>query len=276
MKMIDGQIHIWLANTPDRPWPDGAVSLHGEPYTAEMAIARLDAAGVRGAVLVPPSWVGSDNSYSLEAAAKYPDRFVVVGRYDHEAADAARQVETWRDQPGMAAMRVTLHNERMRPLFEDSAYHWFWTRSEEIDLPLMCYVPGNLGLLQRIAQRHPRLRIVLDHAGRNARGPKDDAAWPDVPELLALAKLPNVAVKVSSLPSFSTQPFPFPNLQPHIRAIYDAFGPQRMIWGSDATRLTCSYDENIRLYSEALDFIGEEDKEWIFWRSLAKWCDVRL
>ena len=95
-------------------------------------------------------------------------------------------------------------------------------------------------------------------------------------DLLALAKYPNVAVKVSSLPSFSTQPFPFPNLHRHIRAIYDAFGSQRMIWGSDVTRLTCRYDENIRLFSDALDFLSDEDKEWIFWRSLSEWCDVKL
>ena len=276
MKMIDGQIHIWLANTPDRPWPMGAVSLHGAPYTAEMAIAQMDQAGVKGAVLVPPSWVGADNSYALEAAAAYPDRFMVVGRYNHEADDAAHQVETWRDSPGMVGMRVTLHNDKMRPLFTDPAYHWFWACAEATDLPLMTYVLGGLTVLVPIIERHPRLRLVIDHSGRAAQGPKDDAAWHDVADLLALAKYPNVAVKVSSLPSFSTQPFPFPNLHRHIRAIYDAFGSQRMIWGSDVTRLTCRYDENIRLFSDALDFLSDEDKEWIFWRSLSEWCDVKL
>jgi hypothetical protein len=49
-----------------------------------------------------------------------------------------------------------------------------------------------------------------------------------------------------------------------------------MIWGSDVTRLTSSYDENIRLFSEALDFLNADDKEWIFWRSISRWCDVNF
>jgi predicted TIM-barrel fold metal-dependent hydrolase len=276
MKIIDGQIHIWLPNTPDRPWPQGAVSLHGEAYTAEKAIAQMDAADVKAAALVPPSWMGSDNSYSLEAAAKYRGRFAVMGRYDWQAADAPGQLDRWRDNPAMTGMRLTLIRPDSRPLFQDSAYEWFWSRCEEINLPLMCYMPRGVALLEPIARRHPALRIVVDHAGRDAGGPKDEAAWHDMSELLALAKAPNVAVKVSSLPSFSTQPFPFPNLHPHIKAIHDAFGAQRMIWGSDVTRLTCPYGENIRLFSEALGFLSDDDKEWIFGRSLAKWCDIRL
>ena len=82
-------------------------------------------------------------------------------------------------------------------------------------------------------------------------------------------------MKVSSLPAFSTQAYPFPNLHPHIRAIHDAFGAERMIWGSDVTRLGCTYDENVRLFSEALDFLSDEDKEWIFWRSVTKWCGLK-
>ena len=174
----------------------------------------------------------------------------------------------------MKGIRLTLHNEGVVPLFNDPAYHWFWAKCEAIDLPLMCYMPETVALLAPIAQRHPRLRIIVDHAGLHARGPKDDAAWKDLSALLALARYPNVAVKVTSLPSFSTQPYPFLNLHRHVRAIYDAFGPERMIWGSDVTRLTSTYDENIRLFSEALDFLSEQDKEWIFWRSVTKWCDL--
>lgn len=275
-KIIDGQIHIWLPLAPGRPLPKGALKPHSEPYTAEMAIAQLDRSGVQGAVLVPPSWSGADNSYCLEAARAYPDRFVVVGRYDHEAPDARAQLETWREDPGMVGLRVTFQNAQMRPLLVDPAFHWFWARSEALDLPLMVYAPGQLADLVPILLRHPRLRLVIDHAGRDARGAKDDAAWSDIANLLALARHPTVAVKVSSLPSFSTQPFPFANLHGPIRAIHEAFGAPRMIWGSDATRLTSPYDDNIRLFSEALDFLSDEDKAWVFSRTLAKWCDVGL
>lgn len=276
MKMIDAQIHVWLPNTPDRPWPPGARSLHGDPFTAEDALAALDAAGVTGAVLNPPSWTGSNNSYALEAAAKHPDRFAVVGRYDHEAPDAREQLEGWRDTPGMVGIRVTLHVPAMRPLFIDPAFHWFWAGVEAADLPVWVYTPANLHVLAPIAERHPRLRLIVDHAGRNARGPKDAAAWEDLPALLELARFPRLAVKVSSLPAFSTAPYPFPVLHTPIRAIRDAFGADRLMWGSDLTRLGWPYGDNVRLFAEGLDFLSDTEREWIFGRSIEKWCDVRL
>jgi predicted TIM-barrel fold metal-dependent hydrolase len=276
MKIIDGQMHVFLPNTAERPWPAGTVSLHGDQYTAEAAIAQMDDAGVRAAVLVPLHWMGPDNSHAVEAAAAYPDRLVVMGRIDHQAPDARRQLDRWRDFPGMKGIRLTVMDPGSRALFADRGFDWFWSGCQTNHLPLMCYTPGEVGLIGRVAERHPDLRLVVDHAGRAARGPKDAADWHDIADLLALARLPNVAVKVSSLPSFSTEAYPFANLHAHIRAIYDAFGPQRMIWGSDVTRLTSTYDENVRLFSEALDFLTASDREWLFWRSISRWCDVTL
>ena len=83
-------------------------------------------------------------------------------------------------------------------------------------------------------------------------------------------------MKVSSLPCFSTEPYPFSNLHPHIHKIYDTFGPQRMLWGSDVTRLRSTYVENVRLFTEALDFVSTEDKEWIMGRAAAACCDWPL
>ena len=272
MKIIDSQIHIWRADTPEHPWVRGGPSPHSPSYTIAEALALLDAAGVDAAVLVPPSWSGTDNSYALEAAASHPDRFVVMGRFDYALPDAARRLEHWRDTPGMIGIRATLSDPVTLGMFRDPENLWFWRRCAELGLPLMCYAPGLLDLVTAIADGAPDLRIVLDHAGRNARGPKDDAAWGDYDRLRALADRPNVAVKVSSLPCFTTEAYPFANLHPWIRRLYDSFGPDRMIWGSDVSRLTCRYDENIRLFSEALVFLSEEDRRMIFADNLARWC----
>lgn len=99
------------------------------------------------------------------------------------------------------------------------------------------------------------------------------AAWADADQLYSLARYENVAVKVSSLPSFTTSVFPFTQLHGHIKRIYDTFGPKRMLWGSDVTRLDSTYDENIRLFTEALDFLSAEDKEWVMGRAAAYCCD---
>jgi predicted TIM-barrel fold metal-dependent hydrolase len=104
MKFIDSQMHAFYPNTPARPWPEGATSPHGPAYTVEQAQAQMDAAGVRRAILVPPSWNGWDNEYSLAAAREQPDRFGVMGRFDVTAPDAKKKLTTWRDQRGMLGM----------------------------------------------------------------------------------------------------------------------------------------------------------------------------
>jgi len=270
--IIDAQIHVWWPNSPQRPWPEGAVSLHGEAYQTADAIKQLDAAGVQRAVLVPPSWTGIDNSYALEAVQAHPTRLAVMGLFDHEWPDARERLKRWREQPGMLGIRPVFANAKALRLLNDPANEWCWETCEETGLPLMCFVFGNLKRLDQIAQKHPGLKAIVDHAGRNPRGAKDEEAWADLPELLALARHPNISVKVSSLPCFTTQPYPYPNLHGPIRAIYDAFGPQRMIWGSDITRLTVSYADNLRLFQEGLPFLSAEDKSWILGRAVAKIC----
>ncbi|HSV83478.1 MAG TPA: amidohydrolase family protein [Ramlibacter sp.] len=272
MKIIDSQLHCFYPNTPARPWPEGVTSPHGPQFTIEQARALLDQHGVQGAVLVPPSWNGWDNQYSLDAAVAEPKRFGVMGRFDIEAPDAQERLKTWRQQPGMLGVRVFIMGQPWMSLLAPEQ-DWFWKIAEETRLPVMAHIPGNIAGFDPVLQRHPELRLIIDHAGRHPRGAMDEGAWADVDQLHALARFRNVSVKVSSLPCFSTQPYPFPNLHAPIRAMYDRFGPQRLHWGSDMTRLSCSYEENIKLFTQALDFLSAEDKEWIMGRALAAALD---
>ncbi len=272
MKIIDGQIHVWWPNSPQRPWPEGAVALHGPSFTVEQAVALLDENKVQGAVLVPPSWTGFDNSYATDAAKKYPNRFGVMGQFDVDTPDAKERLTHWRDEKGMLGVRLVFLAEPSLKILRDSKYDWFWATCEKANVPLMCLAPGNLGLLGDKARKHPGMTIIIDHAGRHPRGAKDEASWADIQDMLVLAKLPNVSVKVSSLPCFTTQAYPFPNLHAPMRQMYDAFGPQRLSWGSDITRLTSTYQENLRLFTEAFSFLTPKDLEWIMGGTVAKLC----
>ena len=276
MKIIDGQIHVFYPNTPARPWPPGTVSSHGPQFTGEQARALMDTAGVSRAILVPPILTGWDNEYALSCARAEPDRFAVMGRFNFAAEDARAQLATWRKQQGMLGIRSFFRGEPSMAVLTDSGYDWFWSECEQSRMPLMATIPGNIEGFEPLLARHPGLRLIIDHAGRHPNGPKDEAAWADADQLYALARYPDVAVKVSSLPSFSTEAYPFANLHKHIRRIYDTFGPQRILWGSDVTRLSSTYEENIRLFTEALDFLSTEDKEWIMGRAAAVRCDWPL
>jgi L-fuconolactonase len=271
MKIIDSQLHCFYSNTPEHPWPAGAVAIHGPEFTIEKALEVMDQNGVQGAVLVPPSWNGWDNEYSLKAARAQPKRFGVMGRFDIEAPDAQERLKTWRE-PGMLGVRAFIQGDPWMSLLTEEK-SWFWKIAEETRLPIMSHIPGNIAGFEPILQRFPELRLIIDHSGRHPRGAKDDAAWADADQMYKLARFKNVSCKVSSLPCFTNDPYPFKNLHRHIKDIYDNFGPQRMLWGSDLTRLTSTYEENIKLFTEALDFLSADDKEWVMWRAHSKALD---
>lgn len=270
MKIIDGQMHVWWPNSPERPWPPGAVALHGPSFTIEQALDVLDSHKIDAVALVPPSWTGFDNTYATDAAKTSPHRFGVMGQFNVDAPDAVEQLTHWREQPGMLGVRLVFLAEPSLKILRAPAYDWFWATCERADIPLMCLAPGNLHLLRGKAERHPGMTIIIDHAGRHPRGAKDEASWADIDDMLDMARLPNVSVKVSSLPCFTTQAYPFPNLHRPMRQMVDAFGPQRLSWGSDVTRLTSTYDENLRLFTEGFTFLSQDDLSWIMGGTLIK------
>jgi len=134
----------------------------------------------------------------------------------------------------------------------------------------MVLVPGSLDALRGIAERHPGLKLTIDHIGLN-RAAKDRNPFDDLPKVCALAKLPNVAVKASGLPSLSAEHYPFRDLHPHIRRLVDAFGPRRTFWGTDLTRMPCSYRECVNLFTEELPWLEGADLEWVMGRGVCEW-----
>jgi L-fuconolactonase len=113
MFIVDAQVHIWGADTPERPWPTWRSAPHREqPFSKDDLLQEMNAAGVARVVIVPPSWEGDRNDLALEAARLHPDRFAVMGR----PPAAARSLRDWRDQPGMLGLRVTSNTAEARAL----------------------------------------------------------------------------------------------------------------------------------------------------------------
>ena len=109
--IVDAQVHLWLAHTPERPWPaDGIGQAHiPRPFTYYELLARMDEAGVDRVVIVPPSWEGYRNEYAMEAAKKWPHRFAVMGRLRLDDPKSKDLLATWKDQPGMLGVRHTFN-----------------------------------------------------------------------------------------------------------------------------------------------------------------------
>lgn len=275
MFIIDSQIHCWL-DTPEYPTPESAKALHGPQHSMGQALARMDTHGVQRSILVPKGGFKSGptrNGYSLEAAARHPERFAVMGLFDFDAPNARSALNTWRAQ-GMLGVRVYFRYSV--DTIVDGSLDWFWASLVDNDLPFMSAAPGRMKAYHAVLARFPQLRLIIDHAARPPFDVEDEAAWADLEDTLHLARYPRTSIKVSSLPCYSSRPYPFPVLHQPIRQIYDAFGPQRMLWGSDVTRLRWPYADNLRLFTQALPFLSEEDKSWIMGRAAAAACDWPL
>jgi predicted TIM-barrel fold metal-dependent hydrolase len=115
--------------------------------------------------------------------------------------------------------------------------------------------------------------LHIDHYGRagGGSGVTDDAAFADLGDMLALAKLPNVAVKTSGAPSYSSQPYPYRNVQEYTRRIIDAFGPRRCFWGTDITRMPCSYRQCVTMFTEEMPWLQGRDLELVMGRAVCEW-----
>jgi predicted TIM-barrel fold metal-dependent hydrolase len=272
MQIVDSQVHIWRAETADRPWPPGRAREAQKPYAIakETLLFEMDLAGVSRMVLVPPSWEGDRNDVALEAARTHPDRFGVMGRLALQAPESRALVGDWRNQPGMLGLRFTFHNKHYRSFLSDGTADWLWPAAERAGIPLMVLAPGSLGVIADIAARHPGLRLVLDHVGLDPRG-KAPTAFESLPEVCALARHANIAVKASGMPSFSAETYPFRDVHAPIRALFDAFGPRRTFWGTDLTRMPCTYRECIDLFTRELPWLKGEDLTWVMGRGVCEW-----
>jgi len=272
MKVVDSQIHIWGADTPDRPWPNRGTHAHRDPpFTAAEVLATMDAAGVDRAILVPPSWEGDRNDLAIAAARAHPDRFAIMGRLDWESPGAREALETWRGQPGMLGLRFLFHTALLRTPFLDGRMDWLWAQAERLGLPVMIGLHQEyLAHVDHLAARHPGLRIAIDHLGLVSTE-RDAHAFRNLDRLLALAARANVAVKASALPCYTQDVYPYRALHPYIRRVVDAFGPRRVFWGTDLSRLPCTCREAITMWTEEMPWLSPGDLEWIMGRGVGTW-----
>ena len=204
MKIVDAQVHVWAANTPERPWP-ARHPPHREPLGKDELLATMDKAGVDGAILVPPSWEGDRNDLALEAAQAHPDRFAVMGRFGPDAAGAREQIANWKKQKGMLSMRFTFHTDILRQPLIDGRFDWVWGEMEKGSIPAMVLFHHEYMLLaDQLAERYPGLRLVMDHLGlKSAADVREQVNFASLDKVLALAKRPNVAAKATALPCYA-------------------------------------------------------------------------
>ena len=275
--IVDAQVHLWKASGPDYPWSTGAKPQLPEPFTVERVLPLMDEAGVDRVVIVPPA-LNDVNTYALDAVRRYPSRFAVMGRIPLQDPKSAALLPKWKDQPGMLGVRLTFNTPETLAWLSDGTADWFWPAAEKSRLPVMFLAFGNVDKFGPIAQRHPELPLIIDHMGVNTAIAKEGKMAEKIADAVALARYPNVGVKMSNLVNASLEPYPFRDLNDHLKRLFDAYGPQRCYWGTDLTNTSfnrVTWRQRITHFTEELSFLSESDKDWVMGRAISerlKWA----
>ena len=173
----------------------------------------------------------------------------------------------------MLGLRYGFLNDPARQWLRDGTLDWLWAEAEKAGVPIAMLATEVLSDIPGIAERHPGLKLTIDHLG--GRGGtsqlKDAAAMTHIPQLLALAKFPNVAVKATGVPHYAGEAYPFPALHPYLRQVFDAFGPSRMFWGTDITKMKPSWRQCVTMFTEQLPWLKGRDLELVMGDALCAW-----
>jgi predicted TIM-barrel fold metal-dependent hydrolase len=269
--IVDSQVHLWKASTPDRPWVPGRMPQLPEPFTIERLVPMMDKAGVDRVIIVPPALEGDRLDYAQEAVKRYPGRFAIMGRIALNDPGTARRFPTWKEQPGVLGIRQTFTGKDTAWLTDGTA-DWFWPAAEKAGIPIMVCFTGTAPLFARIAERHPQLNLIIDHMGVSGEAHTAKILPTAIEQAAELAKYPNVSMKLSTVPKYSSEPYPWRDMTPYLRLLFQAFGPRRCYWGSDITNSWAkgSYRQRVTHFTEELDFLSEDDKDWIMGRAIVE------
>ena len=267
--VIDTHMHVW-SDDPERfPYKEG-IKL-SKVGMLELLLTEMDKNGVDYCVLVQSIHHQWDNRYVAHCLKEQPNRFRVQGLIDPTKVGVEKKLEYWMKEHGFsgARLRPIYHRGKDEWLTAKSSYP-LWETAERLGAIFNFYVgTEQLPKLEVMLKRFPKVPAVIDHLSQIDL--KADDPLPELKKLLALARYPQVSVKVSELASVSkSEKYPFSDSYPWVKMVYDAFGPDRLLWGTGypgplaraaARRPTVA--EELAIIRERISFFTAEDQKKI-------------
>ncbi len=268
--IIDSQVHAYEANTPRRPW--ATVPNWPDHVTGDEMVAAMDKVGVDGAIFISAfSMYRYDASYAVEVQRAHPDRFGIVKPVDPEDPNVADVVADWKKTPGTVGIRIMLTKEHKRA--SDEGLDRIARAAVTYDFPLNMLCWGNLDAGMALIDRHPDTRFILDHLGilQPRTPPAPENPWAELPKVLELAKRPNVVIKISGACTLSREPYPFDDIWDPLARIFDAWGFERCLWGTDWTRAfaVVNYEQAVEPFLKT-DRLSETERAMLMGGACAK------
>jgi L-fuconolactonase len=255
MATIDSQVHAYERDHPGRPWIG---HLQGPPeVTGDQMVAAMDAVGVDGALLVSPySMYRYDASYARDVYAAHPTRFRLIKPVDPTDPKVVDTIADWAATEGTVGIRIMMR-DGVSTDPADPGINRVLAAAARHALPVNLSCTGRLEQVGQLAARNPDTQLVIDHLGltQPREPPAPPQPWADLPKLLALAPHANIAVKISGACTLSHEPFPYKDIWDPLARVFDAFGFNRCMWGTDWTRAA-----GVLTYKQGVDSFRATDR----------------
>ncbi|MSO75312.1 MAG: amidohydrolase [Alphaproteobacteria bacterium] len=274
MLTIDAQVHAYERDRPGRPW---AAVLHGPPeVTGNDMVAAMDAAGVDGALLVSPfTMYRYDASYAIEVHGAHPGRFALIKPVDPSDPGVVDTIADWAATKGAVAIRIMM-TRGVSTDAADPGISRVLAAAARHSLPVNLLCWGRLEQAGQLAARNPGTMLVIDHLGLQQpfERPAPTAPFADLPKLLGLAAHANIVVKITGACTLSHEPFPYMDLWDPLGRIFDAFGFDRCMWGTDWTRAVelLTYQQGVESF-RVTDRLSDSDRTALMGATLQRVYD---
>ena len=266
---IDAHSHIWAPDTNRFPLAPGKTreDLRPPSFTDDELMAVARAENVGRVVLIQHSiYHRFDTASLLDAVSRRPDPFRAIGMVDDRAPTPGATMR--RLLPlGVTGVRITpfIHANDPAGWLDTPGMREMWETAAETRQAICCLIfAEHLPAVRAMCERYPDTPVVIDHLARI--GADGHTRETDVEQLCRLARYEHVCVKVSAFYTLGAKAPPYLDLVPLIRRVFDAFGPRRLMWGSDCPYQLAAghgYAESISLVRDRLDFLSSEDVAWL-------------
>ncbi|MFC0430198.1 amidohydrolase [Kutzneria buriramensis] len=273
---VDAHHHMWDLAVRDQPWtadPDVADTLHRTFLLTDLT-PLTSAAGIDASVLVQTITVPEETPEFLALAEESPLVQAVTGWTDLTAPDVAETLAALRASHGGRWLKGIRHQVQGEPdpdwLIRDDVLRGLKAVGEAgLVYELLTY-PHQLPAATRAAAELPGTRFVLDHCSKPPITSGDLEPW--ATRLRALAALPNVTCKLSGLVTEASPDWTVADLRPYVEVVLDAFGPDRVMFGSDwpVCLLAATYAEVVEATAELIGGLSETEQDAVLGGTAAR------
>ena len=265
--IIDPHVHVWK-HDPRYPWAKETKSPPEKDATPEMLLALMRANGVARTVIIQVIHYRWDNSYAAEVLRQYPQYFRGVARVNPENPAAPDDLSGLVEEQGFQGVRLSPSEDATGDWIRGPLMPPLWKRCHDLKASMNILTgTSRLPDVGALVEKFPDLTVVIDHMADCPADRPDE-----LKKLVALARYPQVFVKVSHTWSVSKLPYPYPDAQEQVRHLYDAFGPQRLMWGTDwpLVEAHCGYAKALAMVRDEMKFLNDEDKSWMLSRTVER------